>query len=301
MVRVQLNAIQNGDRITVLPLGEIKGRDGRYWDLTSEDAAALVNRLHADGVDIVIDYEHGTYSGNGRAAGWLRDFRADPEGVTARVEFTASALEQIRANEYRYLSPAFAAEGSRILALESVGLVNSPNLAALPALNQKEKDMDEKDKAELKVAQEAVAAVKTELNAARSEYEGKLSAQAEKHKSEVGKLLIEVNTLKAEIAKRDADVATREITALVDTAIAEGKLAPGQKDSAVKLGLNSHADLEAFIRASPLSLNGLKAKQGEGRSGQEPPSGSLDETELAMCRMLGVKPEDFQKNKKEAI
>lgn len=288
-MRVQLNAVRDGDRITILPLGEVRGRDGRYWHLTAEDAAVLVNRLQADGVDIVIDYEHGTYSGNGRAAGWLRDFRADPEGVTARVEFTASALEQIQANEYRYLSPAFVSEGSRILTLESVGMVNTPNLAALPALNQKEKDMDE-----LKLAQDALAAAKVEMNAARSEFEGRLATQADSHKAEVGKLLIEVNNLKAEIARRDADAASAAIAALVDAAIAEGKLAPGQKDSAVKLGLNSRADLESFVTASPLALNGLKGKQAT------PPAsapGALDETELTLCRMLGVAPEVYLKVK----
>ncbi|MDY7001710.1 MAG: phage protease [Thermodesulfobacteriota bacterium] len=277
---LQINAVENGDRILILPLGEIQGRDGRRWILTRGDAGAVVDKVHAEGVDIVIDYDHGTYAGSGKAAGWLRDFKADAQGITAVAEFTPAAEESIDNKEFRYLSPAFLSEGERILALESVGLVNTPNIADLPALNANMPCVE--------AGKEASGKLELQLNAAQDE-----NARLKKENKE---LLLSVNAFESRIAEREQTARQAEIEDMVALAVANGRLAPAQKDSAVKIGLNSRSGLEELIAKSPLNLKMLSRTQaGEGLR----PSSVLDEVELAMCAHMGISPEDFKKNKSE--
>jgi|GEM_PF-2567747 len=292
---LQINAVRNGDRILILPLGEIQGRDGRHWVLTLDDAGAVVDRIHAEGVDIVIDYDHGTYAGSGKAAGWLRGFQAGEQGITAVAEFTPAAEEAIDNKEFRYLSPAFLSEGEKILALESVGLVNTPNIADLPALNAHMPcaeigagELAAKDAVLTAAGGPAAGKLELQLNAAQDE-----NARLKQENKE---LLLSVNALESRIAEREHKAWQAEIEDLVALAVANGRLAPAQKDSAVKIGLNSRSDLEELIAKSPLNLKILSRTQARegGKSGS-----SLDEVELSMCAHMGISPEDFKKNKSE--
>jgi len=284
-VVLQINAVENGDRILILPLGGIQGRDGRHWVLTLEDARAVVDKVHAEGVDIVIDYDHGTYAGSGKAAGWLRDFRADAQGITAVAEFTPAAKESIDNKEFRYLSPAFLSEGEKILALESVGLVNTPNIADLPALNAHMPCLEAGKEAS---GNPEAGNLELQLNAVKDE-----NARLKKENTE---LLLSVNALESRIAEQEHKALLAEIEDMVASAMANGRLAPAQKDSAVKIGLNSRDDLEELIAGSPLNLKVLSRTQA--KEGLRPAS-VLDEVELAMCAHMGISPEDFKKNKSE--
>ena len=73
------------DLVHLLPMGQIKGRDGRRWTL--EDAKAVVSASMSEGVDLVIDYEHQVDDPKRRttgpvpAAGWLRDLMVKPDGI----------------------------------------------------------------------------------------------------------------------------------------------------------------------------------------------------------------------------
>lgn len=251
-------AVKSGDRVTVLPLDRIEGRDGRVWTLTKEDAQTLIDRLKSDGVDVPVDFEHGSYSGNGRAAGWLKDFRLDPEGLTAVIEFTPVGQEAVDSREFRYLSPAFVSEGERILGLESVGLTNMPNIAALPALNSRI----------------PTQAADVELGALRREN---------------GELRLEINRLRTELDRRAQDFRVRELNGLLDRAVTEGRLAPAGREAALRLGLASHADLTRLIAATPPYLNSLTVSV----AGPDAAVPQLDETESRMCGLLGLAPGEY--------
>jgi len=284
--------IASGEEIMVLPLGEIKGRDGRYWVLTEEDAQAVVDQIRRDGVDIVIDYDHASYfRDDTRAAGWLKanSFRVGDgpwgEGIYARVEWTEAAEQAIAAKEYRYLSPTFYADGTRILALESVALTNIPNLPMLPALNRREGNNPEEGhmEKELNRLREENARLSAALETARKEKEklerelNQVREALKAREAEVGKLSEELEKLKE--AERE-----REINSLVESAIAEGKLAPAQKEAAVELGRRDLEMLKKWIETAPAAFKDLakEAKPGEPVPNKLDYPGKVDEERLAL-------------------
>jgi len=284
--------IASGDEIMILPLGEIKGRDGRYWVLTEEDAQAVVAQIKRDGVDIVVDYDHASYfRDDTRAAGWLKaeSFRVGDglwgPGIYARVEWTEAAEQAIAAKEYRYLSPSFYADGTRILTLESVALTNIPNLPMLPALNRRDgkREKEEPMERELNRLREENARLSAELETARKEKEN-----LEKELNQVREALkakeTEANNLSEELEKLREAEREREINALVDEAIAEGKLAPAQKEAAIELGKRDLEMLKKWIETSPAAFKDLikETKPGEMSPNKFNYPGKVDEERLAL-------------------
>jgi len=295
-----LNAVADGDRILILPLGDIAGRDGRAWRMTREDADALVARIADDGLEIVLDVGHGTYMGppHDAAAGWLSAFQAEAAGITAQVNFTEYGQELVDTRKYRYLSPAFLHDGPVIQMLESVGLVNTPNLTGLTAMNRQggtPEGGDMSTETTLATAQARIAELEAKVAAGQAALNTKEGALATAVK-ERDEALLALNKLQGEVAQRDAAAAEAAVCAMVDKAIADGKLAPAQKDSALALGKNNKEALAKLIETSALNLKG----QLGGEQGNAPKDGGgagLDADELAMCRTMGIKPEEFQKTK----
>ena len=133
--------------IHLLPSGpQISGADGRTWTLA--DPSALVQTFQTRHTPLVIDWEHASEHRapqglEAPAAGWIDQLESRPDGVWGHVEWTARAVQQIQAREYRYLSPVFTYHKAsrQILALTSAALTNQPNLP-LTALNQEQSPMD---------------------------------------------------------------------------------------------------------------------------------------------------------------
>ena len=118
------------DMVHLLPIGEIRARDGRMFSLANP--ASVIAASHRSGIDLVIDYEHqskdSSKSGAVPAAGWIKELFVRDDGVWGWVSWTEQAREHITAREYRYLSPTFLYDkGSRsITRLKSAGLVHAP-------------------------------------------------------------------------------------------------------------------------------------------------------------------------------
>src|SRR6185295_12133190 len=59
-------------------------------------------------IEINTDYEHGTDKAKGdKASGWYRDMELRDDGVWAQIEFTPTALSEIKDGEWKYFSPMF--------------------------------------------------------------------------------------------------------------------------------------------------------------------------------------------------
>jgi hypothetical protein len=59
-------------------------------------------------IDLDVDYEHkGDVAKGGKAAGWIRDSEVRDDGLWIGVEFTDTAKKEIKAGEWKYLSPEF--------------------------------------------------------------------------------------------------------------------------------------------------------------------------------------------------
>lgn len=92
--------------------------------------------------EIAIDYEHGMDMSKGyQASGWLRDMRLTDERLDWLIEFTDTALEEIREKKWKYFSAEFTdlyEDNQSNLFLDVVlggGLTNRPFLKGMQALN----------------------------------------------------------------------------------------------------------------------------------------------------------------------
>jgi phage I-like protein len=124
--------------LRILPLGKVQLRDGRQpFEVDADSLNAIVNNFKAGGVDLVVDYEHQSLGPDkAPAAGWIKDLEARSDGLYARIDWTAVALQHIEAGEYRYYSPVLKMdpETRRPAALMHAALTNVPAIQGLAPL-----------------------------------------------------------------------------------------------------------------------------------------------------------------------
>ncbi len=96
---------------------------------------------------------------------------------------------------------------------------------------------------------------------------------------------------KAEALVKETEEA--KLATLVDGAIAEGKIAPANKE--MFLGMcraeGGVEQFKKFVEAAPVIADASKVKTTTEQSGE------LSKDELAMCRMMNVKPETWKATK----
>jgi len=123
----------------LLKLGVTKTTQGDY--IVDEESYRMISALHENyGIDVVIDYEHQTLSGDkAPAAGWIKEFEFTGEGVVVEPDWTEDAKRMILAGEYRYWSPVIfkRAADNKVMFVHSVGLTNRPaTLNIEPLINK---------------------------------------------------------------------------------------------------------------------------------------------------------------------
>ncbi len=135
-----LPPVSSGAWMLVLPAGTAHARDGRgpfiAGDIAAMNGIIARTRRRLGATELMVDYDHQAHFGavkgvGGRApaAGWVKELRAAPEGIEARIEWTDAARAAIAAGEYRYLSPLFTTDArDRVDTLLNIALVNMPAL-----------------------------------------------------------------------------------------------------------------------------------------------------------------------------
>ncbi len=140
---VELN-FKQGEKVLISPVGDVVGFDGRVFKI---DGEAVIANTKENGVDLVFEVNHGWDSlYGGKAAGWIGfdtlELRAD--GIYGLLELNGLGTELVDGKFYRYVSPAFIMDRNKedrsVLSLDSVGLVNTPNLVN-KALNAKDNEI----------------------------------------------------------------------------------------------------------------------------------------------------------------
>lgn len=323
--------------VQLLPAGRFRAADGSGrpvgldgWYIDAAIAGRLIAEASARQTKFVIDYEHQTFLAekNGQpapAAGWF-DGRGLiwREGVglfASQVEWTERARTMIAAGEYRYLSPAFAWDDvtGDVQKLVNAGLTNNPGLDGMAAValsaffqqshHQEDPSVNETLKkllAALGLAAEtdeatALAAVATLK--ARADQVGGLEAQvatltAQRPSAPDPARFVPVETYQAvqgQLATLTAEVESTERQRLIDAGLADGRLNPAAVDWAKGLPV---ASLKAFLQvATPVAA--LAGMQSQGKDPGKPATGAaaLTDGELAVCRAMGISPDDFAKNK----
>lgn len=265
------------------------------------------------------------------------EWRDDDGLYLLGVKWTARAKAMIDADEYSYISPVivYDKKTGEIVDVINASLVNIPNLemhavaeeqlARMNALDSTFINPQEKPAMKLLLALLGLAATATEDEAVAAFNALKLSHQT--HVSALNSALglkpedgtavatTAIATLKAQATTGDqttqATIATlqqqvtmlsaaqneRDLKALVDQALLDGKLLPAQKDWAINMGKANLASLQSFLRDAPKVAAGLSQQQSQGGTGDaaDKDKTKLGEAELAMCAAMGLTPEQFAK------
>lgn len=221
---LELNFKQD-EKVKVSPVGEVIGLDGRAFRI---DGAALIASIEKNALDIALDENHSF----GAALGWFDkdSFELRDGGVYASLSLNKTGEELIGSRAYRYLSPVFdMGENRRVIGLDSVGLVNRPNLLN-NAINSKGEEEMDKEISELSAKIDALGKQIEELstNAARDKAEAVNTKQDDAAESEANAK--ESNAIVEKITALDGQV--QKLNSLLGAFFSKKEL---QKNSASSL------------------------------------------------------------------
>ena len=214
--------------------GVWQGHAGGTFSIDAADIEKMKLNFDKRSLDIVIDYEHQTLSGEiAPAAGWIKELFIKDSALYGRVSWTAKAKEFIKNGEYKYLSPVYGFMGVdektgawQGCTLHSAALTNKPFLDELGEVRAnknftKETSMD--DTKNPKGEPQAQAAMQNGTN----------------YEAQIVELKNQLNTSKQEVAALKEQLAQ----SAVDGAIIANKLQESQKQWALSY---AKADLNGF-------------------------------------------------------
>ena len=311
------------ETIFVLPIGHVVSSKGEF-DVDDESYKAMKAQIAERGVDLVVDYEHQTLTGDrAPAAGWVKELFAEDGHIKARVEWTLPAKQYLENKEYRYLSPVVNVRkaDNKAVGLHSLALTNTPAIEGMnPIVNSDnfeggQHSMDIKKLAELlglsedATEEQVVEALKVCLAENRS------LKEAEKQPPEnvvANKAVCELLGLKVGAAAEDVTAkimelksgtvdgvnlaeeqnAEREANDAVILALKAGKITPAQKEWAKSYALSDPKGFGSFVEKAPqivpmdkIELDDVKALKSD----------ALDADTLLVCKQLGISPDDVKK------
>lgn len=278
------------DLVHLLPLGEIKGRDGRRWTLS--DANALVRASMREGVDLVIDYEHQVDDPDQRtpgpvpAAGWVRDLTVKSDGIWGRVVWTQKARNMIEAREYRYLSPVIThRRDGQIIRLKGASLVHRPNLE-LTALSRQEETVPELENDIGRIA----TALDLPEDAGTDQILDAIRALSQEPDPSRYVPVEAVQEMLRDRASLQSELGEHHVERRVDEATAGGYITPGMRDWAVSLCRRDPDAFEDFLSTTPPAFAHLSRDTATGQLPTKRVAARSDVTE-SICAQLGISPD----------
>lgn len=103
-----------------------------------------------------------------------------------------------------------------------------------------------------------------------------------------------VQQLQTEVAALTTQINDNTVNDLVEVALSEGKLMPAQEKWARDLGGSDIAALKMYLEsAQPIAA--LKGRQTKGEPKDAGGAAELSETDLAVCKQMGISPDDYKK------
>ncbi|HEH9706074.1 TPA: phage protease [Pasteurella multocida] len=307
--------------------------DVEAWYVTDTNGADVVALANSKRNPLPIDYEHQIIHSqkNGKeapSAGWMEYLYFTPQGIFADVRWTDKAAEYIKNGEYRYISAVFAydTEGY-VRKIFHAALTNTPALdgmdeamvaASVQLLNEEAQEMDKELLAMLCSLFGVASATETEIKekvAALSQAKGESKVALSDVYSVLNDTEQSVAVLSEKVNAFDPakyvpveqvvalqndfnafkdGVEKDKKSALIQTALSEGKLAPALKEWAE--GLSVEALTGYLEKATPVA-----ALSGEPQSKGDPNNNvvALSESEKAAAKALGMSESEFRKAHKE--
>lgn len=319
--------------VMIFPSGTSMGSDGRGPYKNLNPLQVVANSMK-DGRPVPFDYNHQTVfaltnGGEARASGWITQMDVRDGAIWGRVDWTEAAAQAIAAKEYRFVSPTFKRDTAtgELLCIDSVGLVNTPNLTELPAIASKT-GVDHMDqlltalRQALGLADDAdqdaiVAACKNskavasalvplatslKLNGTASPVEIVTAAQAaiattsgvpDPSKFVPMGAFMELQTTVASLQKTQTESKTET---LVASAMSQGKVSPAMKDWAVSYASRDPSGFEDYVAKAPVIV--APQTVASQVSGVVPGAGlpaADDKVVQEVCANLGITVEAYKK------
>jgi phage I-like protein len=240
--------------IQIFPKGpDLETIDGRKFKLS--DPAAFVDRFNAASRSILVDYDHMSAfdpvdGGSSKAAGWIKRLEIRNGEVWAVVEWTVTAAAAIEASEYLYISPEFLAHKvtGEVTGLNAAALVNRPAFQ-MTALARSKATTTNGDTTMLKAIAEALglpadateATILAAIAKQKSDHATELaSARTPKPeqfmpRADYDAVLARAETAETKLSAQAAEARSKEVDAVIASAISAGKIAPASKEHYVAL------------------------------------------------------------------
>jgi phage I-like protein len=321
-----------GGEIQLTPAGTFKARDGRPvgiagWVMDAAAAARVIARAALRKTPFVVDYEHQTLASekNGLpapAAGWFSklEWREGAGLYATGVEWTAKAKAMIDAGEYKFISPvlAFDKRTGEVLRMEMAALTNNPALDGMDAVaalahefftrsqepNPKDQSMKaiavllglaaDASEADITVALNALTANRAELQTQVAALTTETAALKTQSPDPAKFVPVEtVTALQTQVAQLSTRLNQSEVDDVINAAKASGKLLPAMETWARDLGKSDLAALKTYIEKNP-AIAALTGNQTGGREPDGRTDGNLSATDLAVCKSMGIAPEDYK-------
>lgn len=273
--------------VQLLPLGRFRARDGRPaadypalqdWLCDTSVAQALIARFNAEGMPLLLDYEHQTLLAeeNGQpapASGWGANLQLLDDGLYAEVEWTERAKAMIRAGEYRFISPVFTFDekSGAVLKLLHVALTNYPALTGQRPVAAKQnliQDLPMPLKPETIAMLGLVAtASMDDVHAAVATLKAKAEITPPANTPDPAQFvpISALEEVKRQLAALTARQQKTDVDNLIEEGKSTGKLLPAQEEWARDLGKKDVAALRAYLSSTP-AIAALMGNQTHGKA-----------------------------------
>lgn len=299
--------------VQLFPKGpEIKARDGRNWTLPDHNALALA--FQGNGADLPFDVNHATEikgpkGEEAEAFGWIKEIQARDDGTTwARVDWTEEGAAAVASKKYRYVSPAFLFDkNNQIRAVTSAALVTHPalNMPALarrgggnPEDHNQMKTLAERLREALGLSADVsddaiVTAATTQVALARDARDPEKFVPA----ADLQAAQARAQTAETKLADREKADKEAKATALIEAAVAEGKIPPASKEHWLGLARDSFETTEKALGAMPKLVGPSELKKDP--EGDPADANGLTADQKALCRDLGIDEKAYAANLKK--
>lgn len=224
--------------------GEWNGHHSGAFRVDKLDIQRMKENFDSRKIDLVVDYEHQSlWGGEAPAAGWITEVWSakDDSELWGKVKWTDRALEYIKNEEYRYLSPVFnfsavdQKTGANIgVRLESVALTNTPFLDEL---------------GEVKINKNFNQLIKEQNMADKNpntQPEGRDADNSVQYEAQIAELKNQLNASQTELESLRTQIAE----AKVEAAIVANKIPVSQKEWALGYAKANLAGFEEFLKGA---------------------------------------------------
>lgn len=288
--------------VMLMPLGELRARDGRAWTVADADAVVRRSQPGPGGPsDLPVDYEHQSENpetGDGGpkpAAGWIDRLEAREDGIYGRVRWNARAAAMVAAREYRFLSPVFFhTPGGMVDRIVGAGLTHRPALEMMALASERSTASadDIRDPAAMLAQLRDAAGLDPDAPLAELLAFCRDRAGAGPDPSRFVPIAA-VAELARDRGARIAHAREEATERAVAAAVQDGYITPGMRAWATALCRDAPDRFEAFLAASPGPAFAHLFRPMPGR-GAEPAASSggkhrpATDAERALCRQLGI-------------